>query len=166
MRTLVAGLALVLLCAPVALRANEPPSIEHQPAICTVPGSAIALCAAVSDDSSVAAARIYFRTVGEKYFAYVNMSFTGLSYCATLPAPTQKNRGIEYYLQAIDDAGEPMRSSTYRLLVQPDTECSFPPLEKDAARLAAIQVFATNQKQGKKLDDGFRTTGVTFVQAK
>ena len=116
MRMRVAGLALVLLCAPAALLANDPPSIEHQPAICTVPAAPIALCAAVSDDSSVAAARIYFRTVGEKFFGYVNMSFTGLSYCATLPAPTSKNRGIEYYLQAIDDAGEPMRSSTYRLL--------------------------------------------------
>lgn len=166
MRLRLPGLALALLCMPAAVRANDPPAVEHQPAVCTVPGSAISLCAAISDDSSVAVARVYFRTVGEKFFAYVNMSFTGLSYCATLPAPTKKTAAIEYYLQAIDDAGEPMRSSSYRLPVQPESECSFPPLEKDAAKAAAIQVFATNQKQGKKLDDGFQPTGVTFVPAK
>jgi hypothetical protein len=166
MRLRFPGFVFALLCVGAAAGANEPPAIEHQPAVCTVPGSAISMCAAVSDDSSVAVARAYFRAVGEKYFAYVNMSFTGLSYCATLPAPLKKTMAIEYYLQAIDDAGEPMRSSTYRLPVQPDTECSFPPLEKDGARAAAIEVFATNQKQGKKLDDGFQATGVTFVPAK
>ena len=29
--------------------------------------------------------------------------------------------------------------------------------------MAAIKVTATNRKQGKKLDDGFDPTGVTFV---
>jgi hypothetical protein len=41
--------------------------------------------------------------------------------------------------------------------------CEFPPLEKDAAKAAAVRVIATNRKQGKKLDDGFNPTGVTFV---
>jgi hypothetical protein len=164
MRTQLPGLVMALLCIPAAVRANDPPSIDYQPSVCTVPGSAISVCAAVSDDGTVAAARVYFRSVGEKYFAYVDMGFTGLSYCGTLPAPLPKNKAIEYYLQAIDDAGEPTRSSSYRLTV--DTECDFPPVEKDAARAAAIKVFATNQKQGKKLDDGFQATGVTFVPAK
>lgn len=158
--------AVVLLLCPAALIANEPPAVDHQPAVCTVPASPLSLCAAVSDDSSVAVARVYFRTVGEKYFSYVNMTFTGVSYCGTLPAPAGKTKALEYYVQAVDDALEPTRTSTYRLTVQPEGECEFPPLEKDKERAAAIQVFATNPKQGRKLDEGFQSAGVTFVPAK
>lgn len=157
---------IALLALAAAADANQPPAVDHQPALCTIAGSPLSLCAAVSDDSGVAVARVYFRSAGEKYFSYVNMAFAGFSYCATLPAPQSKNRAIEYYVQAVDDAGEPTRSSTFRMAVQPETECSFPPLEKDAARAAAIQVFATNQKQGKKLGGGFSTAGVTFVPAR
>jgi hypothetical protein len=72
-------------------------------------------------------------------------------------------KAIEYYVQAVDDTYQPQRTSTYRLAVQPEGVCEFPPVEKDAAKAAAIKVLATNRKQGKKLDDGFGTTGVTFV---
>ena len=47
--------------------------------------------------------------------------------------------------------------------VQPEGVCEFPPIEKDAARAASIKVYATNKKQGKKLDDAFSASGVTFV---
>jgi hypothetical protein len=41
--------------------------------------------------------------------------------------------------------------------------CEFPPVEKDAARAAAIVVHATHARQGKKLDDAFVAAGVSFV---
>jgi hypothetical protein len=128
-----------------------------------VPGRPIALCAAISDDGNVATARLYFRRAGEDYYAFVNMAFTGVSYCGTLPSPREKTKAVEYYIQAVDDNYQPQRTSTFRLAVQPEGVCEFPPVEKDAARAAAIRVTATNRKQGKKLDDGFDATGVTFV---
>ena len=154
--------ALVLVTAAFAV-ANDPPAVDHQPALCTVPEKPLSLCAAVSDDGNVAVARIYFRRAGDDFYAFVAMSFTGVSYCGTLPAPHERAKTIEYYVQAVDDSYQPQRTSTFRLPVQPEGVCEFPPVETDAAKAAAIKVYATNRKQGKKLDDGFASTGVTFV---
>jgi hypothetical protein len=156
--------ALVLLLLPLAkARADDPPAVEHQPAPCTWPDRPLSLCASISDDGNVAAARLYFRRAGEDYYAFVNMAFTGVNYCGTLPGPREKAKAVEYYVQAVDDAYQPTRTSTFRLSVQPEGVCEFAPVEKDAAKAAAIRVTATNRKQGKKLDDGFNPTGVTFV---
>ncbi len=154
--------ALVLVTAALAV-ANDPPAVDHQPALCTIPDKALSLCAAVSDDGNVAVARIYFRREGEGYYSFVNMGFTGVSYCGTLPAPRERAKTIEYYVHAVDDTYLPQRTSTFRLPVQPEGVCEFPPTENDRAKAAAIKVYATNRKQGKKLDDAFAITGVTFV---
>ena len=157
------GGATHLLLPAAPARADDPPAVEHQPAPCTVPDKPVSLCAAISDDGNVATARLYFRRAGEDYYAFVNMAFTGVSYCGTIPGPREKTKAIEYYVQAVDDNYQPQRTSTFRLPVQPEGVCEFPPLEKDLAKAAAIKVLATNRKQGRKLDDGFNATGVTFV---
>ena len=163
----IAGLGLALVLAPAVVLPAGPPAVEHQPALCTVPGRAVSLCAAISDDGSVTAARLYFRREGEKYYSFVDMSFTGLAYCGTLPAPREgKTKAIEYYVQAVDDDYEPTRTSTFRLPVEAEGVCEFPPLENDPERAASITVFATNRRQGKKLDGGFVRDGVTFVPAR
>lgn len=157
-------IALALLLVPAAsASADDAPAVEHQPALCTVPGKALSLCAAISDDGSVAAARVYFRRAGETYFSYVNMAFTGVSYCGTVPAPREKAKAIEYYVHAVDEKYQPTRTSTFRLALQPEGVCEFPPLETDGARAGAVRVFATNVKQGRRLGDAFVETGVTFV---
>ena len=157
-------LALLLVVSSVAAIADDPPSIEHQPQPCTVPVKAISICASISDDVQVVTARVYFRKAGQDFYNFVDMGFTGLNYCATLPAPRDgKVRSIEYYVQAADDKFQPTRTSTFQLAVQPENICEFPPLEKDAQKASAIRVFATNKKQGKKLDAAFVETGVTYV---
>ena len=159
--------ALVFLLAPAVGGADTPPVVDHQPAFCTVPEKPISLCAAISDDGNVAAARLYFRKAGEKHYAFVDMAFTGLDYCATLPAPRRKKaKEIEYYVQAIDNNYEPTRTSTFRLPVEDEETCEFPAVEEDPERAAAIKVFATSRKQGKKLDGAFVRTGVTVVPVK
>jgi hypothetical protein len=160
---LILGPAALVLALAAPARADDAPAVEHQPAPCTVPDRPLSLCAAISDDGTVAAARVYFRRAGETYFTYVNMAFTGVSYCGTVPAPRAKVKAIEYYVQAVDDKYQPARTSTFRLAVEPEGICEFPPVEKDAARAAAIRAFATNAKQGRKLDDAFAEAGVTFV---
>jgi hypothetical protein len=166
MRETVAVLALGLLPS-IPAGADTPPAVNHQPAYCTVPEKALSLCATISDDGTVAAARLYFRRAGEKHYAFVDMAFTGLDYCGTLPPPRQgKTREIEYYVQAVDDNYEPTRTSTFRLPVEEEGVCEFPPIERDPERAGSIKVFATSRKQGKSLDDGFRDTGVTFVPVK
>ena len=159
MRKLLAP-ALVLTAALAA--ANDPPAIEHVPALCTVADKPISLCASISDDGNVAVARVYFRREGEDYYSFVPMTFTGVSWCGTLPAPREKAKTIEYYVNAVDDSYQPQRTSTFRLPIKPEGVCEFPPTV-EPARAGAIKVFATNRKQGKKLNDAFALAGVTFV---
>lgn len=155
-----------LVVSPRIAAADDPPSIDHQPTPCTVPNKAVLLCAAISDDTQVVTARVYFRRAGQDFYNFVDMTFTGLNYCGILPGPREgKVKSIEYYLQAVDDQFQPTRTSTFQLAVQPDNLCEFPAAlgEKDARKAAVIKVFATNKKQGKKLDDAFVETGVTYV---
>lgn len=156
--------ALVLVLQPSSAHANTPPVVEHQPALCTVPDKALSLCAAVSDDGTVKRTQLYFRRAGERYYSFVDMDFTGIDYCGTMPPPKEgKTKAIEYYIQAIDDSYEQIRTSTFLLPVEPAGVCEFPPVEQDESRAASIKVFATSRKQGKKLDGGFLRPGVTFV---
>ena len=157
-------LALVAALFASAMARADEPQVEHQPSPCTVPGKTISLCASVTDDGQVAKARIYFRPVGEKFYSFVEMAFTGINFCGTLPAPREgKTQALDYYVQGVDDTFEPRRTSTFQINVQPEGVCEFPPLEKDPARARAITVYATSPKQGKKLADEFDRTGVTFV---
>jgi hypothetical protein len=163
-RPTLALLASVL--APGLALGDEPPTPLHQPSACTVPGRPIALCAKVTDDVQVAKARVYFKRAGEKFYGFVDMQFEGLQYCATLPAPRpDKAQSIEYYVQALDNAYQTNRTSTFLLQVLAPENCEFPPLEKDAGRAAAIVVYATSPKQGRKLSDAFVEAGVRFVPA-
>jgi hypothetical protein len=156
--------AWLVLMPALAGAANQAPEIDHQPNLCTVPAKAVSVCATVSDDNQVARVRLYFRRAGDTYYSAVDLTFGGISFCGTIPAPREgKVATLEYYVQAIDEQYEASRTSTFQLPVQSDAICEFPPIEKDAARRAAIKVFATHKKQGKKLADGFDPAGVTFV---
>ena len=140
----------------------EPPAVEHQPVPCTVPDRALSLCATVTSDRQLAKSRVYFRSAGDKFYSFVDMVFGGLTFCGTLPGPREgKVKTVEYYVQALDDQYESTRTSTFQMAVQPT--CEFAPLEKDAAKAAAITVYATNKDQGKKLSDAFQGAGVSFV---
>ena len=157
-----AGAALFLATA-VAIGADEPPAIEHQPSACTVPGKRLSLCASVTDERQVASVRAYFRAARERYYSSVDLVFGGLSYCGTLPAPRETGRAVEYYVQAVDDQYQPQRTSTHVMQVQPEGVCEFPPIVKGEEAAAALTVHATNKKQGRKLSKAFDGTGVSFV---
>jgi hypothetical protein len=154
--------AVLLAVGLVPAATAEPPNVDHQPSPCMVPDKPASLCASITDDGQVAAARIYFRPAGDKFYSFVDMVFGGLSFCGTLPgARGGKVQVLEYYVQAVDDQYESQRTSTFNMEVKP--ECEFAPVEKDPARAAAIVVHATNQKQGKKLPEELVPTGVSFV---
>jgi len=156
-----------VVAAMVSGAAAEEPDVAHQPSPCTVPGKPIFLCASVTDDGQVAKVRIYFRPAGEKFYSFVDMAFTGINFCGTLPAPREgKTQAIDYYVQGVDDEYNPKRTSTYQLNIQPEGICEFPPVEKDTSKAAAITVYATSPKQGKKLAGAFQSAGVTFVPVK
>ncbi len=162
MRT--SALLMTLVLAPGVAALADPPEVNHQPFPCTVGNKAISLCAQVTDDGEIKTSRIYFRVLEEKFWYYTEMSFQGLNFCGTIPAPRQgKIKTIEYHIQATDNDYDSKRTSTYQLPVQEEGQCQDPPLEKDKERLKQIVVYATNAKQGKDMSDDFETTGVKFV---
>jgi hypothetical protein len=158
----VRAVAIVLALGLTRGAGAEPPNVDHQPSPCMVPEKPASLCASITDDGQVAAARLFFRPAGDKFYSFVDMVFGGLSFCGTVPGThAGKVQVLEYYVQAVDDQYESNRTSTFNMEVKP--ECEFAPVEKDPARAGAIVVHATNQKQGKKLPEEFVATGVSFV---
>lgn len=150
--------------APLPL--NDPPSVEHQPAECSLVARPIELCATVLDDGDIARVRLYFRKPGEREYFMTEMAFEGARFCATLPAvKAGKLRALEYYIQAIDTEYESKRTSTYLLPLQTEVECGFPAVQKDPKKAAAITVHATIPKQGAKLPDFLDPAGVTYIPA-
>jgi hypothetical protein len=163
----VALLAAAAAPAPAPAPADEPPVVEHQQVPCTVPDRPFTLCTAVRDDGDVAKVRVFFRPEGDRHFMTAEMGFDGIRYCGTLPAPRQgKLKSLEYYVEAIDTTFNASRTSKYRMLIQTDSVCSFPPVEKDPARLSAIVVSATHPSQGRRLPGEFLDSGVSFVPAR
>ena len=160
-RAVASAVLLAVGLAPAATA--EPPNVDHQPSPCMVPDKPASLCASITDDGQVAAARIYFRPAGDKFYSFVDMVFGGLSFCGTLPgARAGKVQVLEYYVQAVDDQFQAQRTSTFQLRILPAGQCEFPQVVKGKEPLA-IKVFATHKKQGAKLDDAFDKVGVTFV---
>lgn len=157
-----ASLLAVLSGSPMV--ANDPPSVEHQPALCSLASKPTELCASVLDDGDIAKVRVYFRKPGAKEYFVSEMAFEGARFCTTLPGvPLGKLRTVEYYIQATDTEYESKRTSTYELQIQTEDECAFPAVQKDQKKAAAIRVFATSPKQGGKLPDYLEPAGVTFV---
>jgi hypothetical protein len=156
-----------LLAAALALppaAAGEGPLVDHQSVPCTVGDRPYSICATITDDVQVSKARVYFRPEGEDFYSFIDMTFGGLRFCGTLPAPrARKVKRVEYYVQGLDDEYNAGRTGSYWLLIRPEGACDFPPVEKDPARTAAIVVYATHKKQGKKLPDAFDSAGVSFV---
>ena len=153
--------ALLLVAGLAPSLAAEAPSVDHQPVPCTLPEKPSSLCATITSEGNVAAARIYFRPANDKFYSFVDMAFGGLHFCGILPgAHVAKVAAIEYYVQAVDDKYESQRTSTFSMNIT--AECEFPPVLKDAPT-APIVVHATSQKQGKKLPEEFVQTGASFV---
>lgn len=161
-RRLAVSFSGILLVSALAL-ADDAPLVSHQAIPCTVPDQAFTVCAEISDDGLVKAARVYFRATGQEFYYYVDMSFGGLEYCATLPPPRAKAKAVDYYVQAVDDLFQITRGSSYLITIQPETTCGFPPVQKDRAKAMGIPVFAMHKKQGKKLSDQFDGAAVSFV---
>lgn len=159
MKQVARALVIVVGLAPFA--GAEAPSVDHQPVPCTLPDKPSSLCATITDDGQVAAARIYFRPAGDKFYSFVDMAFGGLRFCGTVPAARAgKVAALEYYVQATDDQYESQRTSSFNMNVT--AECEFPPVVKEGSP-APIVVHATSQKQGKKLPEEFVAAGVSFV---
>jgi len=83
------------------------PTIIHSPLTLHPKNQPIVISAQITDDySEVASARLYFRNGGQANF---NPAVDLIPGSATIPAPYANIRGVEYYLEATDKAGNQTR---------------------------------------------------------
>ena len=85
----------------------QPPVIEHNPNETPIaPGQSTVLNVKVTDDVNVREVTLFYRSEGDAGFKSVHMVPTGdAQYSATLSSTDTRPPGVEYFIQAIDDAG-------------------------------------------------------------
>jgi len=88
-----------------------PPTISHSPSVNAVPDrTALEITASIDDNrAGVAAAVLYYRQGGSLTSKQVTMSLSGNTYSGTIPASAVTERGLLYYIEATDLAGNVSR---------------------------------------------------------
>lgn len=86
---------------------NRPPTIEHLPFSGKAkPGEGIKIEAVISDNDKVRLATLYYKEQWKKTFSAVKMALSGKnSYSAEIPGDSVILEGTEYYIEAVDVAG-------------------------------------------------------------
>lgn len=152
--------------SPAPAGANEEPTIDHQPIECSVPGKNTRVCAYVLDDGEVKRVRVYFRADKQDAFYWSDMTFDGIQFCATLPVAKNNVSRVEYYIWAVDDQFQSIRTRSYSISFEPTSPCAYPVVDDDPERISKLVVHATAEKQGDEIEQ-FEKQGIAeFVAAK
>jgi hypothetical protein len=156
---LVAGSLLVSLSAFPSLAPAEEPAIDHQPVECSAPEKNTRICAYVLDDGEVKRVRAYFRAEKQEAFYWSDMAFDGIQFCATLPVAKKNVAILEYYIWAVDDEFQSVRTRSYPVSLSPTAPCAFPVVDEEPERIGKIVVNATSEKQGTAIEE-FEERGI------
>ena len=129
-------------------------TISRAPARCRTSRSS--LCATITDDGQVAAARIYFRPAGDKFYSFVDMVFGGLSFCGTVPghARGQGAGPSSTTCRRWTTSTSPSARARSTWNVKP--ECEFAPVEKDAGAGGRDQGARHEPEAGQEAPGGVR----------
>lgn len=83
------------------------PNIVHQPPLEAKVGRSLAINATVTDSvSPIAQVKLYYRTTGALGYQFELMAGTGYNFSGTIPANAVGSAGVDYYLEAMNRAGE------------------------------------------------------------
>ena len=88
---------------------NIEPSITHTAIISTPVNQVILVQAEITDNVGVTSANLFFRRGGDAAFTSLVMLPTGDIFNGAIPANVAQLTGVEYYIQASDDAGNTAR---------------------------------------------------------
>jgi hypothetical protein len=83
---------------------TNPPVIAHTPVLASYPETTIKIQAKVTDDRKLASVALYYREYGGSY-QKAAMKGAADSFEAWIPAPVVVPAGVEYYIEALDAAG-------------------------------------------------------------
>jgi len=114
---------------------SVPPVIQHTPVSGTqTANGAVQIAAQVTDASGVQSVTLFYRQQGQPSYAQVAMTGAGGNYAGTIPAGSVLTPGVDYYIEAVDQATP---TNTGRApLTAPATPYNF-----------AVQVADTNPPQ-------------------
>ncbi|MEQ9499147.1 MAG: PKD domain-containing protein [Deltaproteobacteria bacterium] len=91
------------LAFTVTLVDVDGPVITHTPVADGQPaGAAVPIVATVTDESTVAEVRVYFRATGTASFVSAAMTANGDTFTGEIPAALVTGGGVDYYLEATD----------------------------------------------------------------
>ena len=99
------------------------PVIEHDPSRCFEVGTFPKLCAQVTADGSLGQARAYFRASRTTKWYYVELTEDDGELCSALPSPLPETRGVEYYIEVVDEEFRPAITPTTEAQVVSDGGC-------------------------------------------
>ena len=147
--------ALSLTIAMGIVAQDTAPVIDHDPSRCFEVGSFPKLCALVTAGGSLGQARAYFRASGTTKWYYVDLAEEEGELCSALPSPLPETRGVEYYLEVVDEEFQPAITPTAEARVVSDGSCGMPVYE--TAGVVSVFSLATGLLE---VPAGFAATSV------
>jgi len=144
-----AGWTLLLLILTLAFFAGgsaaQAAVINHTaPADKYIPGFRVLLDAGINSPIGLLAARCYFKTKGDKNFAFVDMfDKGGGKYQAVLPAPWVNSEAVEYLFLAVDKEKKVTRSPVYTIEEGQTQEAA---AWKDAGQVKEVRIDTMQEK--------------------
>gem|GEM_PF-3542643 len=98
----------------------QPPTITHTTTTTASIGQDLAIGSSISDNASVSSATLYYRQGGALSFSSTLMAdISGNTYQGTIPAAWVTERGLEYYILAIDASGNTTTSPSVNPTTSP-----------------------------------------------
>jgi hypothetical protein len=103
---------------------DQPPVITHTPVTQATEGTKVLIQAAITDDSAVKEATLFYRNQGGVSWSSIKSQGPGPQFSWTIPASTVVKGSLEYYIQAKDDGGNIVTSpasgasSPYSIIVK------------------------------------------------
>ncbi len=87
------------------IEVNLPPMITHTAATTAAVNQDITISATITDAGGLNSATLKFRRAGDNAFSSANMTQSGSTFSGTIPAASVTDRGVEYFIEALDLGG-------------------------------------------------------------
>jgi hypothetical protein len=87
------------------LEVNLPPAITHTATTTVAVNQDITISATIADAGGLNSATLKFRRAGDNAFSSANMTQSGSTFSGTIPAASVTDRGVEYFIEALDLGG-------------------------------------------------------------
>ncbi len=140
------GLAMVGICCWGwgVTAANAAPNLVHQPPLEAQSGHSLDVTAVVTDPASpIQQVRVYYRPGQTLGYQFETMNGAGYNYAAQIPASAVTAAGVDYYIEARNQAGEVMTAPPLNAALAPYHLVAREAHAKPQFRLIAPEVDST-----------------------